>query len=108
MSSDEGVNLEEEYFHREEQAKLAKLREEAARKAAAEEKEKLRELHHLRCGKCGTKMDTQLYKGVEIEICPACGAVLLDAGELEKLAGADQSGIVSSIADLFSFTKKKK
>lgn len=105
---DEGVNLEEEYFHREEQAKLAKLREAAAAQAAVDAKAALAALHHHHCGKCGTAMDTQVYKGVEIEVCPACGAVLLDAGELEKLAGADQSGFVSSIADLFSFTKRKK
>jgi Zn-finger nucleic acid-binding protein len=37
-------------------------------------------------------MDTQLFKGVEIERCAGCGAVLLDPGELEELAGKDQSG----------------
>lgn len=37
-------------------------------------------------------MDTTIFKGVEIERCPSCGAVLLDPGELEELAGEDQSG----------------
>jgi Zn-finger nucleic acid-binding protein len=39
-----------------------------------------------------------LFKGVEIEKCPACSAVLLDPGELEQLAGKDESGF---FADLF-------
>jgi Zn-finger nucleic acid-binding protein len=39
-----------------------------------------------------------LFKGVEIEKCPDCGAVLLDPGELEQLAGKDESGF---FADLF-------
>lgn len=104
----EGVDLEDEYFHREEQEQLAKLRAvEAARKAEAD-RVALQALHHLHCGKCGNRMDTQIFKGVEIEVCPACGAVLLDAGELEKVAGPDQSGIITTIGDLFNFSKKKK
>ena len=43
-----------------------------------------------------------------IEICPSCGAVLLDAGELEELAGKDESGVFDTIADLFSFSRKQR
>ena len=50
-------------------------------------------------------MDTTNFKGVEIEVCPNCGAVLLDPGELETLAGEDQAGVVEMIAGLFGFTK---
>ena len=42
-------------------------------------------------------METKLFKGVEIEICPNCGAVLLDPGELEQLAGKDESSFFASL-----------
>ena len=32
-------------------------------------------------------MEPKIFQGVEIDICPSCGAVLLDPGELEELAG---------------------
>ncbi len=41
-------------------------------------------------------MKTELFKGVEIERCE-CGAVLLDPGELELLAGKDESGFFSAL-----------
>ncbi len=102
-----GTDLEDQHFFREEQEKISKIRAAEEAKKVAEEKAALKALHHLHCGKCGSKMDTQLFKGVEIEVCPACGAVLLDAGELEKIAGPDQSGFVATLGELFSFSKRK-
>ena len=80
------------------------LTEEEAKASAAERKA----LHHLKCGKCGGDMHPKLFKGVEIDICETCGAVLLDPGELEELAGEDGSGVLSSIGDLFQFTRRGK
>ena len=96
---------EEEYFARVEAQKTEQLAKEIAKQEAEEAAASLKELHYLHCGKCGTKMDTTNFKGVEIEVCPNCGAVLLDPGELETLAGQDQAGVVEMIAGLFGFTK---
>jgi len=96
---------EEEYFARVEAQKTAQLAKEIAKKEAEEAAEALKELHHLHCGKCGTKMDTETFKGVEIEVCPNCGAVLLDPGELEELAGEDKASVVEMIGGLFGFRK---
>ena len=93
----DGVTSEEEYFHKQQQEQLAKLREIAALESAAEAATAAKELHHHMCGKCGHPMDTTIFKGVEIERCPSCGAVLLDPGELEELAGEDQSGFFSGL-----------
>jgi len=98
---------EEEYFAREEAQKTAQLAKEIAKKEAAEAAAALKALHHLRCGKCGTKMDTTIFKGVEIEICGECGSVLLDPGELQQLAGSDRAGIVEMISGLFGFSKPR-
>ena len=94
-------NPEEEYFIRVEAEKKARLSALLADEDAQVEARKLRELHHHHCGKCGQGMLTTHFKGVEIEVCPSCGAVLLDPGELQELAGEDRGRIFQGLADLF-------
>ncbi len=107
MSKDH-VDPEEEYFHREEKEKLAKLRAQAEAEQAAAALVARRELHWHKCGKCGADMASKIFKGVEIEVCGECGAVLLDNGELEKVAGADAKGAIDVLSDLFRFSKKNR
>ena len=96
---------ESEYFLKAEREKLQRLKEQQEREKAEEEARRLKELHHHKCGKCGHDMETRAFKGVEIEVCPACGAVLLDPGELEQLAGEDRSAALGFLGDLFGFRK---
>lgn len=91
---------EEEYFAREEISKLNKLADEIRSKQTEEEKKKLKDLHFMHCPKCGLDLKEILYKGVMIDKCFHCGAVTLDDGELEKLAGEEES-LISSIVGLF-------
>ena len=97
MSFQDNTTSEEEYFHKLAQEQLNKLREVAAIEDAEAAAKAAKELHFHKCGKCGTDMETKLFKGVEIEICPNCGAVLLDPGELEQLAGNDESGFFAGL-----------
>lgn len=92
---------ENEYFARIEQKRKEKLRA----RAEESEAERLRELHWHRCGKCGHAMETRTHQGVEIEVCPLCGAVLLDPGEFEQLIGEatgdEGSGPLQGLLSLF-------
>lgn len=90
-------DLEEEYFAKEQREQLAKLKAKAEAEARAQALEERRALHHHRCGKCGGAMETRGFRGVEIEVCPDCGAVLLDPGELEQLSGGDQGGVMKGL-----------
>jgi ribosomal protein S27AE len=90
-------NLEEEHFAREDREKLAKLRAKQEAQAAAAALDERRALHRNKCGKCGGAMETRPHRGIEIEVCPDCGAVLLDPGELELLAGRDQAGVMKGL-----------
>lgn len=99
---------EEEYFARIEKEKKAALKEKLDAEAAAKAAEELKQLHYNRCGRCGNEMNTKIFKGVEIDVCPSCNAVLLDPGELEELVGEDQSGVVASLGELFRFSRAKK
>ena len=94
---------EEEYFARLEAEKKARLAAILADEEAKARAEELQALHYMHCGKCGQQMITTHFKGVEIEVCPACGAVLLDPGELQELAGEDRSKLLTSIAGVFGF-----
>lgn len=105
--SDHKNDQEEEFFHRQDQEKLRQLREAAAQRKAEEQQAALKALHYFHCGKCGHKMQTQIFRGIEIEICPSCGAVLLDPGELEQLAGEDKGGVARTLAEFFSFAKER-
>lgn len=103
----EKKDAEEEYFARENREKQAKIAAELAIETAKAEREARKALHAGRCGRCGGAFVPQNFRGVEIDLCGDCGSVLLDPGELELLAGKDESGAVKSLAALFSFARKK-
>ena len=76
------------------QRRLEKL--EAEQKAmAAEEKKRQKELHWMHCPKCGHKLSTQHHGSVEIDVCPSCRGLWLDANELETIL-ANESGLLKS------------
>jgi Zn-finger nucleic acid-binding protein len=85
---------EEEYFARRE-AELLRQQREALQKTAAEAE---RKSHYLKCPKCGFGLVTTSLQGVEIDQCPNCLGVWLDASETEAmLRGNDeQRGLVRS------------
>ena len=53
MTIKDNVDHEDEYFHRDDQTKLDKLRGKVGAENAATEAEAARVLHHHKCGKCG-------------------------------------------------------
>jgi hypothetical protein len=75
---------EEEYFKREELQKVKKLREQAAREMAEQERQRLKELHWMRCPKCGMELAEVDFRGVKVDACFSCGGVFMDKGEVEK------------------------
>jgi len=78
---------EEEFFLRQE---LEKHREAVQQKQAEleeSERDRLKELHFMRCAKCGAELQEVEFRGVKIDKCFSCGGVYLDDGELEQLAG---------------------
>jgi len=95
------VSDEDEYFKKRDMEAKAKLKAKLDAQKAEAEKAARKEMHYLKCGKCGSDMATQVFRGIEIERCGSCGAVLLDPGELEELAGEDQSGMISNFFSVF-------
>ena len=103
--SDKTSDSEAEYFARLDREKKASLAEQVAAEKAQAEKEEHAKLHFMRCGKCGGELAPHPFRGVTIDVCGGCGAVLLDPGELETLAGKDDSGALASLARFFARSK---
>jgi hypothetical protein len=88
---------ENEWFLQHEQkllteARKAREKREAERKAqeTAEQRRQLKELHWMKCPKCGHDMKIENLEGVEIDRCTFCEGFFMDAGELEEVFSKKQ------------------
>ncbi len=76
--------LENEYFYRQEQELIAKMKAKLeAENASASE---------LNCPKCDGKLVETAFESVKIDTCQKCGGVWFDAGELAQVMNKDKSG----------------
>ena len=91
---------EEEYFSRLEFERKQKLQEHKAAKMAADEKKRLKELHFMRCPKCGMELIEIDYKGIDVDNCSSCEGIWLDAGELEAISKLEKSKL-DKLFDVF-------
>ncbi len=103
MSTKKPSTEEDEYFAKEEAERLHALAAQHAHKTEAAERERLKQLHYMKCPKCGFDLHTVAFKGVQIDRCFHCHGTWLDAGELETLAGKE-SNVLQQIIAVF---KKK-
>jgi uncharacterized protein with PIN domain len=89
---------EEEYFARQTIERKRREAEAAQASMAVEEKQRVKDVHFMRCPKCGQPLYEIDYKGVKIDRCPGCSGVWLDAGELEQVS---QQGLLGGMMKLF-------
>jgi Zn-finger nucleic acid-binding protein len=74
--------LENEYFHRQEQKLIDKMKEEA--------QETLARTHsYNRCPKCGDSLEPVTFRDVPLDQCQSCGGVWLGPNDLKILAEKD-------------------
>lgn len=86
----EASEKEEQYFKEQElRWRMQKAAEDQAR-LAEEEKRRLKELHWMHCPKCGQTLATEKYGTVDIDICPSCKGLWLDATELDQILASTQ------------------
>jgi len=84
---------EEEYYARLEFERKKKLEQGKRERMDAAEKERLKELHYMRCPKCGFQLVEIDYRGIAVDKCSSCYGVWLDAGELEMVSELDKGGL---------------
>jgi uncharacterized protein len=84
---------EEEYFAKQQYEKKKKIEEEKHKNLAAAEKTRLKDLHYMRCPKCGMELIEIDYKNIKIDRCSECKGIWLDPGELETVGRIGKTGI---------------
>jgi ribosomal protein L37AE/L43A len=101
-------NQEDEYFALEEIEKKHRLAMTQAEELAEKTKQELKQLHYMKCPKCGMDLQTLKRGSVEVDTCFHCRGVWLDEGELEQLPahGLHESGsVMKAVLNIF---KRKK
>jgi len=85
------TTIEDHHIWEQEQNLLRRKQQDAA------ELQKLRrkDLHWMHCPKCGQNLVTEHHGVVEIDLCPNCRGLWLDANELETIL-ARESGFFQS------------
>lgn len=97
---DKPSKAEDEYFARQELERRKKWAAEQMAKMEAEEKEQLKQLHWMKCPKCGMDLQEIELQGVKVDQCANCGGVFFDAGEVELL-GQKAEGVMHKVFSIF-------
>ena len=93
---------EKEYIARREFERKKELEKEKHKRLAEEEKKRLRELHFMRCPKCGMELIEIDYREIKLDKCSECEGVWLDTGELEIISKYEKT----TLDKLFNVFKK--
>jgi len=105
MSTDKPSRNEGGYFAQQNAEILRKQR--SLEEAAALESE--RKTHYMKCPKDGYDLTSTQFHGVQIETCPHCGGVWLDAGELATLVHEEHPALLTRVlADAFKSLGAKR
>ena len=81
---------EDEHFWAEELTLRLKKHEQEQQAKSEAEKKRLKEQHWMRCPKCGQQLTTEVYATVEIDVCPSCKGLWLDATELHTIVESEK------------------
>ena len=82
---DEWFTKNEKKFLEEASAAREKREKERAAHEGAAERKRLKDLHFMKCPKCGHDLKTEHFSGAEIDRCTFCEGIWVDAGELEEI-----------------------
>ena len=91
---------EEEYFARQEAERRRLVAEQRQAKILVEERERQRELHFMRCPKCGMQLEEITFGDVRVDKCFHCEGMWLDKGELEMLH-TKEAGFLGRLLHVF-------
>ena len=92
---------EDEYFAREMFEKKQKIEQEKQQKLAAAERRKAKELHFMKCPKCGMNLVEIDYRNIKVDRCSKCEGVWLDSGELAQVVKLEK-GALDRLFSVFS------
>lgn len=82
---DKPSEKEDQYFKEQEIKKLKKLEGEAQARKQETEAQRQKELHWMRCPKCGQELKEIIHEELALDKCESCEGIWLDKGELDLL-----------------------
>jgi len=89
--TDKPSRNEDEYFAKQ----SADLIKAGQKRAQRESVDALRQAHYMKCPKCGADLVTEDYHGIQVDNCPECKGMWLDAGEAEDLLRREDAGVIN-------------
>ena len=92
---------EEEFFARQMFDQKQKVEQEKQKQLAAAERQKAKELHYMKCPKCGMNLVEIDYKSIKVDRCSACEGIWLDTGELAQIVRLEK-GALDKLFSVFS------
>ena len=92
---------EEEYFAKQMFEEKQKIEQEKQQKLAAAERRKAKELHFMKCPKCGMNLVEIDYRNIKVDRCSKCEGVWLDSGELAQVVKLEK-GALDRLFSVFS------
>lgn len=105
-----GRRREDEWFLKNEKelleaARLAREKREKDRAVLekAEDLKRLKDLHFMKCPKCGHDLEEEALEGVRVDRCTFCEGIYLDAGELDQVflkRDEDRKGLLRKLVGL--------
>jgi Zn-finger nucleic acid-binding protein len=100
MVSKKPSEAEEEYIAREEAEKKRRLAIAQTKSLADADRERLKELHHMRCPRCGMALSKLALHGVEVARCFDCHGIFIGEADIKKLVG--EEGYWSRVMQFFA------
>jgi hypothetical protein len=88
---------EDQHVREHELSQRVEVLEVEQRATVETEERQLKELHWMHCPKCGHKLVTETYRAVEIDLCPSCRGLWLDANELRTIMANDSAFLQSCL-----------
>ena len=85
MTVEKPSDREDEFFGKLDQKRINQIRSELDKKRAEEDRQNRKEVHWMKCPKCGSDLQEINYQHVMIDSCMECKGVWLDMGELNLL-----------------------
>lgn len=103
-----GRREEEEFFFQQDLEKVRQLRKKLDEQREKHRAVQEREVHWMRCPKCGSQLHEKEEGSVKVDVCDRCGGFFVDKGELELILKMNRKdsflGRVARSVDSF-FTK---
>lgn len=97
----EGRRQEEEYFARIEFERRQQQVADKQKQMQQDEKQRLKDLHWMRCPKCGMEMIEIDFEGIKVDKCSTCLGLYFDDGEVAHLVNKNKPGFLGRLSSLF-------